>query len=128
MSLQKRIEAQLEKSFGYEVKTFLRSESEVAAIAGYQPFTAGRVKSAATFCVGFLAEPITPEGVKVVMGLKTAADDFHVNGREVYWLSTKKQSESTFSNAVLEKVLKTRATFRGMNTVVKLAAKHGCKP
>jgi uncharacterized protein (DUF1697 family) len=127
-SLQNKIEAHLQKSLGYEVKTFLRSESEVAAIAGYQPFTPARVKSATTFCVGFLAEPMTPDAVKAVMSLKTVADDFHVNGREVYWLSTNRQSESAFSNAVLEKMLKTRATFRGMNTVVKLAAKHGCTP
>jgi uncharacterized protein (DUF1697 family) len=127
-SLQKKIEAQLQKSLGYEVKTFIRVESEVGAIAEYRPFAAARIKTASTFCVGFLDQPLAADAVKSLMALKTAADDFHVNGREVYWLSTKRQSESMFSNAVLEKMLKTRATFRGMNTVVKLAAKHGCKP
>ncbi len=96
-------------------------------IAGYTPFPAARVKSSAIFCVGFLAAPLTPDAVKALMALKTPADEFHVNGREIYWLSKKKQSESTFSNALLEKTLKTRSTFRGVNTVVKLAAKHGCK-
>jgi uncharacterized protein (DUF1697 family) len=127
-SLQKKIEAHLQKSLGYEVKTFIRVESEVGTISEYRPFPAARIKTATTFCVGFLNEPLTADAVKSLMTLRTAADDFHVNGREVYWLSTNKQSESTFSNAVLEKLLKTRATFRGMNTVVKLAAKHGCKP
>src|SRR5712692_1162434 len=126
-ALQEKIEAQLQKSLGYEVKTFIRSESEVAAIAEYKPFTAARIRSAPTFCVGFLEEPMTTDAAKALMALRTPADDFHVNGREVYWLSKNKQSESTFSNAVLEKTLKTRATFRGVNTVVKLAARHGCK-
>jgi uncharacterized protein (DUF1697 family) len=126
--LARRIEDELRKSLGYEVKTFVRSESEVAAIAEYEPFTPARIKSASTFCVGFLEEPLTPQAVKALMALRTAADDFHVNGREVYWLSKKRQGESTFSNALLEKTLKTRSTFRGLNTVVKLAAKHGCKP
>ena len=58
------------------------------------------------------------------MGLKTPIDDFHVHGREIYWLCAEKQSASTFSNAKLERLLKLPATFRGMNTVVKLAAKH----
>ena len=62
------------------------------------------------------------------MTLKTADDEFHVNGRELYWLSKKRQGESLFSNALLEKTLRARSTFRGVNTVVKLTAKHGCKP
>jgi uncharacterized protein (DUF1697 family) len=126
-SMEKKIEALLQKSLGYEVKTFVRSESEVATVAGYQPFPAARIKASTTFCVGFLAEPLAPEAVKAVMTLRSKDDDFHVNGREVYWLSNNRQGESTFSNALLEKTLKTRSTFRGLNTVVKLAAKHGCK-
>ena len=126
-SLEKRIEAHLQKSLGYEVKTFIRSDAEVAAIAGCTPFPTARVKSSPTFCVGFLAAPLAPDAVKALMALKTPSDEFHVNGREVYWLSKKTQGESIFSNALLEKTLKTRSTFRGLNTIVKLAAKHGCK-
>ena len=55
--------------------------------------------------------------------MKTGIDDFYVHGREVYWLCRNKQSESTFSNAKFERVLKVRVTFRGVNTVAKLAAK-----
>ena len=61
------------------------------------------------------------------MALKTADDEFRFIGRELYWLSNKRQGESLFSNALLEKTLKARSTFRGVNTIVKLAAKHGCK-
>jgi hypothetical protein len=42
----------------------------------------------------------------------------------MYWLCRKKQSESTFSNARFEKTLGGRATFRGVKTIVKLAAKY----
>ena len=58
------------------------------------------------------------------MALKTDIDDFHVNGREVYWLCRKKQSESTFSNVRFEKLIKASVTFRGVNTVAKLATKY----
>jgi uncharacterized protein (DUF1697 family) len=59
------------------------------------------------------------------MALKTNIDDFHVHRREVYWLCRKRQGESTFSNAVLEKTLRVSATIRGVNTVVRLAEKYG---
>ena len=59
------------------------------------------------------------------MALKTEIDDFHVHGREVYWLCKTKQSDSKFSNTRFEKILKARATWRNMNTVVRLTAKYG---
>jgi len=36
-TLEKQIESQLQKSLGYEVVTFIRSGSELAAIANYKP-------------------------------------------------------------------------------------------
>jgi len=126
-AIEQRIEACLQKSLGYEVRTFVRTESEVARIAAYAPFTPAQLKGSAAFCVGFLEGPLKPDAVKAVMALKTADDEFHVNGSELYWASKKSQGESTFSNALLEKTLKARSTFRGVNTVVKLAAKHRCK-
>jgi uncharacterized protein (DUF1697 family) len=97
---------------------------EVAAIARYKPFTEAQRQSAGALCVGFLTEPLKAEGRKSLMALKTEIDDFHLHGREVYWLCRKKQSESTFSNVRFEKVLNARTTFRGVNTIVKLAAKY----
>jgi uncharacterized protein (DUF1697 family) len=58
------------------------------------------------------------------MAMKTAIDDFATHEREIYWLCLKKQSESTFSNVVLEKTLSRQATFRGANTVQKMAARY----
>ncbi|MGB9403045.1 MAG: hypothetical protein WCA98_05870 [Candidatus Acidiferrales bacterium] len=58
------------------------------------------------------------------MAFKSAIDDFHARGREVFWLCKKKQSDSKFTNAAFERALGIRATFRGMNTIAKLAAKY----
>jgi uncharacterized protein (DUF1697 family) len=122
--LQSRIELRLHKALGYEVAAFLRTDSEVSAIARYKPFAEAAVQSATTFCVGFLANRLTPEAELRAMSLRSALDDFHIRGCDFYWLGQKKQSESAFSHAVLEKALGIRATFRGMNTVQKLAAKY----
>lgn len=62
------------------------------------------------------------------MALTSAIDAFHLHEREVYWLYKKKQRESKFSNAVFEKTTGARVTFRGMSTIVKLAATYGCRP
>jgi len=124
-ALQRKIEQHLHKSLGYEVKVFLRTESEVAAIAQYKPFKEARLRTARVLNVAFLAAPLDAAAIKALLALRTDIDDFHVNGREVYWLCMKKQSESKFSNVRFEKIVATRATFRGLNTVAKLAAKYG---
>ena len=123
-ALERKIEKRLHDSLGYEVRTFIRTEAEVAAIAGYKPFEEAQLRSAQAVNVAFLADPLEPAAVKLLMAMRTPIDDFHVNGREMYWLCRKKQSESTFSNARFEKALGGRATFRGVKTIVKLAAKY----
>lgn len=123
-ALEARIEDHLRRSLRHEVKTFIRTVSEVATIARYRPFSASQLESAVALNVAFLAEPLGAQARKSLMALKTEIDDFHVHGREVYWLCKKKQSESTFSNARFEKTLKVRATFRGVITIKKLAAKY----
>lgn len=122
--LQQIIESQLQQRLGYAVATFLRTDAEVAAIARYAPFAPGLMEAAGALNVAFLADPLTPEQEQTVMSLKTTIDNFHVAGREVYWLCQTKQSESTFSNTVFERSLGKRATFRGINTIRKLAAKY----
>lgn len=123
-ALERKIEGHLQDALGYEVKTFLRTESEVAAIAAYKPFSDAKVRAAQTLNVAFLEEPLPPAAVKILMAMRTPIDDFHVNGTEMYWLCQKGQSESTFSNVRFEKAIRGRATFRGLKTIVKLAAKY----
>ena len=123
-ALQQKIENQLLRSLGYEVKVFLRTVPEVAAIARYKPFDESQQSLAAALNVAFLTDPLNAEGEKSVISFKTEIDNFHVHGREVYWLCKTKQSDSKFSNTRFEKALKARATWRNINTVVRLAAKY----
>jgi uncharacterized protein (DUF1697 family) len=125
--LERKIERRLEDALGYEVATFIRTDAEVIAVSRHRPFTAARRQASAALNVGFLAEPLTAAGRKALMTFKTGIDDFHVHGREVYWLCARKQSESTFSNVRFEKTLGVRATFRGINTIQRLVERlnHG---
>jgi len=123
-ALEKKIEARLRASLGYEVATFVRTDAEVAAVAGWQPFPAAQIEDATVY-VGFVDRPFDAAAARAVMTFKTETDDFRVKGREVYWLRKTRHSDSPFKYVSLEKTLKIRATFRGLNTVARLAAKHG---
>jgi uncharacterized protein (DUF1697 family) len=123
-SLTPAIERALRAALGYDVHTFLRTDAEVAAIAAREVFSAAAVSTAGAHVVGFMAAPLPAAGAKALMALQTDTDTFAVRGSEVHWLCRTRQSESAFSNMVFEKVTGVRATFRGLNTVRRLAAKY----
>ena len=122
--LEQTIADRLRQTLGYDVATFIRTLSEVAAIAAHRPFPPRDLAGAAAFNVALLKEPLSKRNENVLVGLKTRVDDFRVNGSEVYWLCRAKQSESKFTNAVFERKTGVLATFRGMRTMERLAAKY----
>ncbi len=123
-ALQRRIEAHLRESFGFEVATFIRTDAEVTAAARHQAFSDSALKSAVALNVAFLAEPLEEGATQALRSLSTGTDHFHIHGREIYWLSRMRQSESVISNAVIEKKIHAKSTLRGMNTLLKLSAKY----
>jgi uncharacterized protein (DUF1697 family) len=123
-ALERKVESHLASAFGFEIHTFIRTATELAAIANREAFDADSVAGAATFVVGFLGVVPDSAARQAIAAFETAHDRFHVHGRELFWLSRHKQSEATFSNAVLERALRTRTTFRGIETLRKLSAKY----
>jgi uncharacterized protein (DUF1697 family) len=124
-SLERAIETMLRESLGFEVATFLRTADELCAVVEHQPFSAAAVKQSVAFNVAFLRQAPEAKSVKAVLGLTSAIDDFHVRGRELYWLSRARQGESKISNAVFEKMLGQPSTMRGISTIRKMAERHG---
>lgn len=122
-TLESEISSGLQDALGYEVATFIRTDAELAQIAAHQAFQQPELDAAEAFNIAFLAQPLGPEAMQKLMALTTDIDRFAVHNREVYWLCQKKQSESTFSNAVLEKKLGVKATIRGMKTINKITDK-----
>jgi len=123
-ALEGRIEKKLKEVLGYEVITFIRTDAGLATIANYKPFKKSELDTAGAFNVAFLTDPLDASSKKRLMTLKTGIDDFHTHEREIYWLCLKRQSESTFSNVVFEKIVGRRTTFRGMNTIRKIVEKY----
>ena len=127
--LERAIEAHLEKALGYAVATFVRSMPELAAIAERAPF--GRapldLPVPASVFIGFLHDATSRDASRQIAALSNKADTLVAEGREVYWFARKGFAESTISYNSVEKLLKSQATFRNVNTVRRMAAKY-CVP
>ena len=124
-TLEKKIAGHLQDTLGYKVPTFIRSTSELAAVADYKPFPAAELKAEGNaLYIGFLADEPSAEAKQRVLSLRTEVDEFHVSGRELYWLCRKKISESEVSGALLAKALGVEATLRNSTTVKRITAKY----
>jgi uncharacterized protein (DUF1697 family) len=125
-SLVRAIESTLAKKLGYEVNAFLRTDEELAALAG-GPALAKARGFVPTVVVGFCAAPPDAATKRRIAAIPSPVDRFVVEGRNILWLCDVKQSESKVTLTTLEKALAARATFRGVNTIDKLATKLGAK-
>ena len=124
-TLEKKIEGCLQEALGYEVTTFIRSTVELASIADYRAFNEADLNGEGNILyIGFLADKPSDEAKQKLIPFVTEVDDFHVSGREVYWLRRTLIGESVFSGARLERSFGMQATFRNSTTVRKIAAKY----
>jgi uncharacterized protein (DUF1697 family) len=122
--LTDRIEKGLAASLGYEVAIFLRTASQIRAIADRQPFSPTLVEaSKGKLQVMMLsAKPATPAR-KEVLALATDSDRLAFGDRELYWLPSGGTRDSTLDLKALEKLLG-GTTMRTKGTVERLAAKY----
>jgi uncharacterized protein (DUF1697 family) len=123
--LERVIEQMLSDALGYEVATFIRTDAEVRNISKHTPFMPAFIKAAAALNVAMFKEPLDDNQARAVLALKTKNDNFHVHGREIYWLSQTKLAESMISNAVFEITVGRPSALRGINTIRQLAQRYG---
>ncbi len=123
-TLERKIETGLREALGYEVSAFVRTDKELAEIVSYQPFKPGEIDAAAEFNIIFLAEPLGETIRHKVMALRADTDEFHVHGREIYWLRCHKPGRSDFSPVPLTETIGRPFTIRGAKTVSKIAEKY----
>lgn len=124
-ALEQQIAGSLQAALGYEVATFIRTPAQLMAIAQSKPFNSSDLDDPGnTLYIAFASDPPTEAATQKLLTFTTAVDEFHVDGCEIYWLCHKKISESSFSGALLEKILGQPATVRNSNTVKKIAAKY----
>jgi uncharacterized protein (DUF1697 family) len=118
------LEAALLASLGYEVPVFLRSASEVQAIAGYEPFPAATVQaSAGKLHVLLLAAAPAPPARQEVLALATDEDRLELCGRELYWLPSGGMMDSALDMNAIGAALGL-GTMRTKGTIEQIAVKH----
>jgi uncharacterized protein (DUF1697 family) len=117
------IEKQLEASLGYEVGVFLRTASEVKAIAAEEPFPPKDVEaSEGKLQVSLLDAKPTAATRKKVLALATEQDRLAFGKRELFWLPSGGTLDSELDRKAIDQLLGP-TTMRTKGTVELLAAK-----
>jgi len=121
--IEARIGDHLHAALGYGVPTFIRSQSELEAVAAFQPGEPGPTDL--SVYVIFLSDAADTEFRQSLGALGTDTDKFELAGREVYWLVDGKLSESPLFGVDLAKVTGGGPmTMRNITTVRRLVAKY----
>jgi len=123
-TLERKIEKALKEALGYEARTFVRGEDELAKIANHRPFPGSKFDETWQSNIIFLADNLNNKLKRGMYALRTKTDEFEVHGREVYWRRRRKQNGALFSTVPLEKILGPAFTVRGANTIKRIVSKY----
>nr|WP_295785424.1 DUF1697 domain-containing protein [Rhodoferax sp.] len=120
--LAESIEDGLEPLLGFRSEVFVRSIPQLQAIAQQAQALRSQVGPDGDVNVAFVARPLVEADHAAVLKLRSALDDFVFGEQEIFWLCKTLQSGSKFSNAVLERTLRTRCTLRKASMLQNLLA------
>jgi uncharacterized protein (DUF1697 family) len=119
-ALERQIEAALLEALGFAVATFVRSLTELPAVAKYLPF---KNADGASLYVAFVRDTPSKGAARKLHALANDYNDYRVRGREVFWLMRASYIEASKTAADIEKTLGMPATVRNTTTVRRMAAK-----
>jgi len=122
--LESRIAQHLEHALGYRVDTFVRTREQLAGISLHRPFPRHELNDPRnSLHVGFLAQTLGATQRKLLTACRTAVDEFHVKGREFYWLCRIQINESKVWTSPSMKLVRLPSTsMRNVTTIRKMAA------
>ena len=118
--IERAMTAALERAFGFEVTTFVRSAAELRKALDAHPFP---VATGDTYFLTFLrTQPSAP----TKRALEAASNDFDtlvVIGRDVHWRMHGKSTDTTVPPATWRLVGEHGSTSRNVNLLERLSAK-----
>ncbi len=126
--LTRALATALEAALGYPVPVFLRTGAELTAIAAHRPFPPAVEAEASAIHILFLDREADAALVRGFAAFRNAEDEFHVRGREAWWLCRTRVTESPFGKAPAERRLGVAWTARNRNTVERLVARYQLDP
>ena len=117
--LAEKIEKAIEKEFGLQIKTMVRSISEIEEIIKNNPFD-GQFEREKDLHVFFLDEELSEEKRELLLSNNNENEMFAVRHREIFYLSHINFSDSLMGKDYIGKKLKISATARNWRTVNKV--------
>ena len=119
-----RIEKGFAEALGYDVGIFLRTASEIRALAEHEPFPRPLVEASKGKLQVMLLSAKPPARVrKDVLALATDADRLAFGDREVFWLPAGGTQDSALDQKAIGKLLGS-TTMRTKGTIDQLVAKY----
>ncbi|MDQ1742025.1 MAG: hypothetical protein QOE23_364 [Pseudonocardiales bacterium] len=116
------IRAALEKVYGFEITTFVRTAAQLRALVTAQPF--GAVAAGHTHFVLFPLTRLTAPQKRAVEQLSNEHDTVVVAGRDVQWLIRSKSTETTLGPQRWKQALPDNpTTARNVTMLTKLVAR-----
>jgi uncharacterized protein (DUF1697 family) len=120
--LEKEIRAALEKTFGFEITTFVRTEAQVKALATEKPF--GKLRPGHTHFVLLPLTSLTAAERRAVEAMSNEQDEVVVRGRDVHWLIRDKSTETSLGPREWKQALPDNpTTARNTTMIERLAAR-----
>jgi len=124
-ALRNTIESHLAQELDYEVATFLRSPSQLAAIASADTTEDDVGQRSPSSCYVIFLHAAAPESLRSELAaLESAMDAFQFSETEIYWRIQGKLTDSPLFGGGLDRATRaTASTMRNMNTLRRIAAK-----
>ena len=118
--LIRRIETEIERTFGFHSDVILRTTSEMKTVVARNPFAKRRGIEPAKLLVTFLAGDPGEEARDKVRSIETHPEELHIEHRELYVYFPNGIGRSKLPAGALKSALKVPGTARNWNSVTKL--------
>lgn len=120
-TIEAAFEDALEREFGFEVTTFVRTGAELRRALAVEPFT---VRPGDTYFVTFLKDHPSEAGAAALEALGNEFDTLFVDGRDVHWLMRGKSTETGLTTKAWDDIVgRHRSTSRNTTMLRRLVDK-----
>jgi uncharacterized protein (DUF1697 family) len=116
----KRIEAAIERTFGFRPDVILRTAAELRDVVVRNPFAGRDGIEPNKLLVTFLGGTPAPDAGEKLAAIRTDGEELRLSGRELFVYFPNGMGRSKLSPGHFERLLKTPGTGRNWNTVVRL--------
>jgi len=114
------IENAIQEKFGFDVPVIIRNAEEMQALPEKNPFYNNPDYSEEFLHVIFLSDTPSNEAINTLTNLDVKPEEFACIGSEIFLYCPEGVRNSKFTNNLLEKKLKLKATSRNWKTISKL--------